>query len=70
MNKTEAMLFSSTYIVIHPRLVLEGVPVKFVNNHKHMGIILNNHYKWSPHINSIVNSVKSRMNILRRFKYL
>jgi hypothetical protein len=44
--------------------------VKFVDNHKHVGIVLNSQCKWLPHIDSIINTVKPRLNILRKFKFL
>ena len=39
-SKTEAMLFSYTNCELFPNIVFDGVSVKFVNDHKYIGLTL------------------------------
>ena len=51
-NKTEAMLFSYLQGLINPTLIFDGVNIKFVSQHKNLGLTLNENMKWKAHKDS------------------
>ena len=71
-SKTEGLLINKK-INLHqyaiPKIQLNGCQVSFVNEHKHVGIWLNNKLDWKTHISKIASKANSRMGILRKFKY-
>ena len=52
-NKIEAMLFSYSLREHFPNIVSDGFNVKFVKDHKHLGITLSDNMKWNKHIEFI-----------------
>ncbi|MCG8046320.1 MAG: reverse transcriptase domain-containing protein [Candidatus Thiodiazotropha endolucinida] len=68
-NKTEAMLFSYTPREYFPNIVFDGVSVKFVNEHKHLGITFSDNMKWNKHIESILSPASRIIGIMRKLKY-
>ena len=71
-SKTEGLLISKkanpNYYAI-PKIQLDGCQVKFVDEHKHVGIWLNKKLDWKTHIANLASKANCRMGILRRFKY-
>ena len=69
-NKTEAMLFSFRQTDEFPTLVFDGVDIKFVPNHIHLGLIFSDNMKWNAHIESILDRASRMIGIMRKLKYV
>ena len=69
-NKTEAMFFSFRQTDEFPTLVFDGVDIKFVPNHKHLGLIFSDNMKWNAHIESILDRASRMIGIMRKLKYV
>ena len=69
-NKTEAILFSYRLTDEFPTLVFDGVDIKFVPNHKHLGLIFSDNMKWNAHIESILDRASRMIGIMRKLKYV
>ena len=69
-NKTEAMLFSYLQGLINPTLIFDGVNIKFVSQHKHLGLTLSENMKWKAHIDSVLTSASRMIGIMRKLKYV
>ena len=55
----------------HPSLMFNNIPVKLVNEHKHLGIILDKHLSFTIHINSKLSIACRGLGIISRLrKYL
>ena len=63
------MLFSFRQTDEFPTLVFDGVDIKFVPNHKHLGLIFSDHKKWNAHIESILDRASRMIGIMRKLKY-
>ena len=68
-NKTEAMLFRYHQDQEYPILLFENVTVKFVSEHKHLGLTFSENMKWKCHIDSILTSASRMIGIMRKLKY-
>ncbi|MCG7867669.1 MAG: hypothetical protein JAY74_15080 [Candidatus Thiodiazotropha taylori] len=69
-NKTEAMLFSFSLSQTEvPQLIFDNTSITFVDNHKHLGITLNNKGRWHDHIQNIIKSANKVICIMRRLKF-
>ena len=71
-SKTEGLLISRkgnpNYYAI-PKIQLNGCQVNFVDEHKHVGIWLNQKLDWKTHISQLASKANGRMGILRKFKH-
>ena len=68
-SKTEAMLFSSSFSHNDvPRLIFDNTLITFVDNHKHLGITLNNKVRWHD-IQNIIKSANKVICVMRRLKF-
>ena len=67
--KTEAILFTLKKLDFLPQLVFDNIPISFVDNHKHLGVTLNNTRQWHSHVENIVNSASKILAIMRKLKY-
>ena len=45
------------------------VGVNSVNKHKHLGIIISSDYKWTKHIDSLIQKTSKQLNVLRKLKF-
>ena len=55
----------------HPVLLFNNIPVKKVNEHKHLGIILDSKLSFSPHIKAAVSKTRKGIGLLKHLsKYL
>ena len=68
-NKIEAMLFSYSLREHFPNIIFDGVNVKFVKDHKHLEITLSDNMKWNKHIEFILSSASTIIDIMRKLKY-
>ena len=49
---------------------MNNEPIKEVSYHKHLGIFLSSDGTWHEHINSITSKAWSRVNLMRKLKFL
>ena len=69
-TKTVYMTFSSKQqLPPDANLIFFGTKLQQVTTHRHLGVILQNRFKWHTHVNSIVNSCHKKINILKSLKY-
>ena len=55
----------------HPSLMFNNIPIKLVNGHKHLGIILDKQLSFTSHINSKLSIARRGLGIISRLrKYL
>ena len=54
--KTEAILFTLKLLEQLPHITFDGTPIKFVTEHKHLGITLSNNGQWHSHIDNIISN--------------
>ena len=67
--KTEAISFSYFNTDLFPNIVFDGVNIKFVKHHKHLGLTLSENMKWDQHIETILKSASKIIGIMRKLKY-
>ena len=67
-NKTEAIIFSNRFSRL-PNIKFDGVNVKFVKHHKHLGVTLSEDCKWHEHINQVIKSASKVLNSMRLIKF-
>lgn len=67
--KTEAILFTLRQIGSHPELFLNGTAIKFVSEHKHLGLSFSNNGQWHNHIDNIISSASKIIGIMRKLKF-
>ena len=69
-QKTESMLISNKKIKInHPPLYFNGVQIKEVTEHKHVGVTLCNNLSWSSHLNETELKSNKRLDILKYVQF-
>ena len=59
-------VFSYNFREHFPSIVFDGVNVKFVKDHKHLGITLSDNMKWNKHIESILSSASRIIGIMKK----
>ena len=67
--KTEAVLFTLKYFEAFPQLIFDNTPIKFVEDHKHLGITFSQNGQWHTHIEQIANTASKVLGIMRKLKY-
>ena len=70
--KTEAILFTLFYFFyfnIFPNLIFNDTQIKFVEDHKHLGLTFSSNGKWHKHIDNILNSAAKVVGIMRKLKF-
>ena len=67
--KTESILFTFKHFANLPHIILDGIPIKFVSDHKYLGLTLSNKDQWHKHMENIVVSVSKVTGIMRKLKY-
>jgi hypothetical protein len=68
-KKTECIIFSTNQAANKPCIVFNNENVKFVENHKHLGVTFSHNCKWHCHIENILKSTSSQLSMLRKFKF-
>ena len=53
----------------HPHLTINGVILEEVNQHCHLGLVINKSLTWENHINYILGKAGKIVNIMRCLKY-
>ena len=67
--KTEVMLISNIFNDGNIELIMDGMVLKIVEFHKHLGVYLSSTNKWSKHIDTIIESASKQISFLRKIKY-
>ena len=69
--KTEAILFTCILRLLDhlPQLIFDGTPIKFVSEHKHIGLTLSSNGQWHSHIDNIITSASKVLGIMRKLKF-
>ena len=66
--KTEAILFTLRLLDHLPQLIFDGTPIKFVFEHKHLGLTLSSNGQRHSHIDNIITSASKVLGIMRKLK--
>jgi hypothetical protein len=70
ISKTEELLISRKREgPTHPRLFLDSEPIKRVQSHKHIGLILTSDLTWKEQITESIDKANRRLGIMRCLKY-
>jgi hypothetical protein len=70
-QKTETMTISRKLDKPHqPNLIINNTIISTVTEHKHLGLQLSDDGHWNKHIDMITKKAFSRVNILRKFKFI
>ena len=67
--KTEAILFTLKLLEQLPHITFDGTPIKFVTEHKHLGITFSNNGQWHSHIDNIISNASKVLGIMRKLKF-
>ena len=67
--KTGAILFTLKYYTNFPNIEFDGIQIEFVEDHKYLGLTLNNKGQWHKYIENIVRSASKVIGIMRKLKY-
>ena len=62
-------MFTLKYYTNFPTIEFDGIPIRFVTDHKHFGLTLTNKGQWHKHIENIVSSASKVNGIMRKLKY-
>ena len=62
-------MFCNTRFAILPHIILGGMSIKFVSDHKHLGLTLSYKGQWHKHIENIIVSASKIIGIMRKVKY-
>jgi hypothetical protein len=54
----------------HPTLIMNNTIINQVTEHKHLGLAISNDGSWQKHIDLITKKAFTRVNILRKFKFI
>ena len=68
-EKTKAVLISRRNTPSNVNLTFNTAALSLVDEHKHLGITLNNNGTWGSHIEAIISKGNKRLGILRNLKY-
>ncbi|XP_055299801.1 uncharacterized protein LOC129567174 [Sitodiplosis mosellana] len=65
-EKTKAMLFNAENIELQINLNVGSKAIEFVDNHKYMGVYLQNNLKWDVHINKIITEISALADAFKK----
>ena len=65
-NKTEIMIFNIRNQQDELSFDFDGI---VLNSVKHLGIIISSDYKWTKHIDSLIQRTSKQLNVLRKLKF-
>ena len=70
-QKTESMTISRKLDrPFHPPLVMDNNIISTVSEHKHLGLTISDDGGWGKHVDMIYKKAYTRVNILRKFKFI
>ena len=68
-QKTKAITVSNRNTIDHPPLYFNNILIEEVQNHKHLGIIINKNLNWHNHVEYITTKALKRLDVLYRCRY-
>lgn len=69
-SKSESLVISrKRNKPVHPPLLMSGIQIPSVVEHKHLGVIFSNDCTWDEHIATITEKAWSRLNIMRHLRF-
>ena len=69
VKKTKAMLFHTPQKkIIVPKIKINGTIIEFVDNFNFLGINLNKHLNWNPHVTIVSNKLVNTVGVLNILK--
>ena len=68
-TKTESVTFTRRQSTNKPPLFMNNTRIKDVDEHKHLGLVLQSNAKWKTQIESIITKCSQRLNILTSLKF-
>ena len=69
VKKTKAMLFHMPQKkIIIPTIKINGTLIEFVDNFNLLGINLNKHLNWNPHVTNVSNKLVKTVGVLNILK--
>ena len=66
--KTDTVIFTLNNFQAFPQLIFDKTPIKFVKDHKHLGITFIHEGQWYTHIEHIANTASKIEGVLRKLK--
>jgi hypothetical protein len=70
-QKTETMTITrKIYKSFHPPLIMNNTIINQVTEHKYLGLEISKDGSWQKHIDLITKKAFTRVNILRKFKFI
>ena len=67
--KTEVILFTLRLVDSLPNIIFDGTPIKFVTEHKHLGLTFSSNGQWHCHIENTIKSASKVISIMRKLKF-
>ena len=67
--KIEVMLFTLRFIESLPNIIFDGTPIKFVTEHKHLGLTFSSNEQWHCRIKDIIKSASKVIGIMQKLKF-
>ena len=68
-NKTEIVYFSNRVVPNDLLFNFDGVLIKPVQCHKHLGLTISSDCKWSSHINIVIEKAAKQIAVLRKLNF-
>ena len=68
-NKTEIVYFSNRVVPNDLFFNFDGIVIKPVQCHKHLGLTISSDCKWSSHINIVIEKAAKQIAVLRKLKF-
>jgi len=69
VSKTKAIIFKTPNKYLHPlNLSINGTPIEIVESFNFLGITIDHHLNWTPHVNKVANKICTANGILSRLK--
>ena len=69
IKKTKAMNISLKCNKSNPNLIFQNESLHIDDNHKHLGIMLDNRLSWNTHIQSIANRAMKHIDVMKRLRW-
>lgn len=68
LPKCEAVWFTKSHNLLQPPpIIIENYTLIYVNEVKHLGVIINHNLRWDNHIEQMCNKARKGINILKTF---
>jgi hypothetical protein len=70
-DKTESMIvFRKSNRPLHPPLMMDNKIINMVSEHNQLGLTISNDGNWGKHVDLLTKKASTRVNILRKFKFI